>query len=220
MNSCKVSFKTTCLHVSATSLIIPLVLLFMCLFSSVSVAKLRPGSDSIVALGAITEDLEGLCRIFVDCTGLRIPDSVASLGRRHIQSVKPRDLRYTDADVFAYVYFDDELVVEKVRMGTFLPEENDKRDSVMTRFLHMFSQFLVPTIVGRVIKPDALSFPGGRSGAVVCRDGFGDLQELSSGGVELAGTRMGCMLLRFGFDLADGGIRLNRIAVVSLRTLL
>jgi hypothetical protein len=217
MNSGKMSLKTPDMYVRETTIMILLVFILLCVCSCVSANKQRPGPDSLVTLDSTSEDVEDFCRIFVDCTGLRIPDSVASLGRRYIQSVKPRDLRYTDADVFAYVYFDNELVVEEVRVGTFLPQESDTRDTLKTRFLQMFSHFLVPSIVGRVINPSALSFPGGRPGSAVCLDGFGDVDTSVVDGLSRWMPRSGCLIMHFKFVRKVGGITLDRRAVVSFR---
>ncbi len=183
----------------------------------ISAAKSEPVADSIVAVRTVNENVDRMCLIFDDCTALKIPDSIAILGRTYLDTAKPSALRHANADVFAYIYFDNDLVVERVNIGSFLPEGVQSRDSVMESFLRMFRGFLEPSILGRTINPNALSFPGGRPGTTTCVDGFGDVDTSEVGGLSMWMPRSGCLILHFKFVRSGGCITLDRRAVISLR---
>jgi hypothetical protein len=183
---------------------------------NMSAANSWPVADSVLEIRTVSEDVDGVCRIFVDCAGLQIPDSVASLGRQYMDSAKPGALRHVNADIFAYCYFDNDLIVNRVSMGTFLPEDVQSRDHMMESFLRAFRGFLEPAILGKTINPNALSFPGGRPGSTVCLDGFGDADTSDVDGLSLWMPRSGCLIMHFKFVRSGGGITLDRRAVVSL----
>jgi len=183
----------------------------------ISAGKSRPVADSILVMRPVSENVDRICLIFDDCTALKIPDSIALLGRTYLDTARPSALRHANADIFAYIYFDDELIVERVSIGSFLPEGVQSRDSVMESFLRMFRGFLEPSILGRSINPNALSFPGGRPGTTTCVDGFGDVDTSEVGGLSMWMPRSGCLIMHFKFVRSGGGITLDRRAVISLR---
>jgi len=183
----------------------------------ISAAKSGPVADSIVAIRTVNENVGRICLIFDDCSALKIPDSIALLGRTYLDTAKPGALRHSNADIFAYIYFDNDLIVERVSIGTFLPEGVQSRDSTMESFLRMFRGFLEPAILGRSINPNALSFPGGRPGTTACVDGFGDVDTSDVDGLSMWMPRSGCLIMHFKFVRSGGGITLDRRAVISLR---
>ena len=183
---------------------------------SMSAANSWPVADSVLAIRTVSEDVDGVCRIFVDCASLQIPDSVASHGRQYLDSTKPGALRHINADIFAYCYYDNDLIVKQVSLGTFLPAGTQSRDPMMESFLRTFSEFLEPAILGKAINPNALSFPGGRSGSNVCLDGFGDVDTSDVDGLSMWMPRSGCLIIHFKFIRSGGGITLDRRAVVTL----
>jgi hypothetical protein len=194
------------------------VLILMILVWVQSAAKITMVGDTVVSTRLDSNDLDGLCRVFVDCSGLNIPDSLAEYGRRYLEAQRPRALRHVNADVFAYVYFDNDLMVERVSIGTFLPEGEASRDSMMTVFLNKFGEFLKPAITGKNVRPEALSFPGGRAGRVTCDDGFNNSGSYMPSGELLTDPLNGCLLLRIKFARRISGLTFDwRIAVVSLK---
>lgn len=217
VNSGKKSHGVSRYHVHPKSIIASLI--FVLLFAGVSVSwsMIVPVSDSTTAIRDTSGAIDEICRVFVDCTGLRIPDSVAALGRMYLDSTKPGALRHVNADIFAYCYFDNDLIVKQVSLGTFLPEGTQSRDPMMDSFLRTFRGFLEPAILGKAINPKALSFPGGRPGSTICVDGYGDVDTSEVDGLSMWMPRSGCLVMHFKFVSSGGGITLDRRAVVSFK---
>lgn len=162
------------------------------------------------------------CEVFEPCAGFGYSDSILHLITQQTPSMHPLEGEQyrLGATLFAYLEFDDNLVVRRFELGTFLSADSLTRSQVESILVPVYREYFAKHIVGSRIRESALSACGGRVYGQSCDDGFARKDSVGSPGNMIYTDRSGTLMLRIrtGRPRSHGFYPYDvRLALVNIR---
>gem|GEM_PF-3156440 len=161
-------------------------------------ASMLGGMHSRVAEINRTGHSAEFCEVFEPCAEFAYSDSIIKLITRTARGRFPwegEEYRL-GATILAYLEFDDNLVVRRFELGTFLSADSSNRSEVESILLPVYRDYFAKHVVGNRIREAALSASGGRIGGITCDDGFARKDSFESAGNLIYKDRSGTLMLR------------------------
>jgi hypothetical protein len=162
------------------------------------------------------------CEVFEPCTTFRYSDSILQLVTRKARGEFPwegEEYRL-GVTIFAYLEFDDNLVVRRFELGTFLSADSSTRTDIESILVPVYRDYFAKHVVGRRIRESALSACGGRVDGKGCDDRFARKDSVDSSGIALSNDLSGTLMLRIrtGRPTTHGYFPYDvRLALLSIR---
>lgn len=177
---------------------------------------LSDSTDRIVGIGIRSSELDGLCAVFFPCVPISFADSLRIQSQSLFESLTLDGRFQENGVVYANIYYDNDLIVRNVSLGTILPSGRDRRDQLESLLMSAVERYFQAYVMGTSIRKEALSYPGGRTDGTQFLDGYADVETHSMNGLSMTEPRHGRLLLRLEFVVNQGELKMNRLAMASV----